>query len=123
MSHGWPCQTRMLGFCGVRSGFVVSASNQTMSAASSGDGRGPTTGLNASEPGRKSSPTLSPPDEAMSGWISASGPSCAVVRGGRAPGGGRGPTGAAGGGGGGVGGRRGEGGGAGGGRERAKGQL
>ena len=60
-------------FLAVRSTFVTSASNQTIAAASSGDGAGPAGGRNGSAPGRKSTPRFGPALASSRSWISASG--------------------------------------------------
>ena len=73
------CQTSRLGLRGVRSTFVVYASSQTVAAARSGSGRGPTAGANGSEPGRKSSPMFVPADRSSRSWISPSGSAFASV--------------------------------------------
>src|ERR1700754_402024 len=73
MSHRRPCHHRRFGLRGVRSTFVISASNQTIAAARSASGSGPAPGTNGSAAGRKASPTLRPPLAAMSSWISGSG--------------------------------------------------
>src|SRR3954464_6864888 len=73
MSHSRPCHHSRFGLRGVRSTFVISASNHTTAAARSGSGGSPAPGTNGSAAGRKSRPTLRPPLAAISSWISGSG--------------------------------------------------
>src|SRR3954453_22078458 len=73
MSQSRPCQRRRFGLRGVRSTFVISASNQTTAAARSGFGGSPAPGTNGSAAGRKSRPRLRPPLPAINSWISGSG--------------------------------------------------
>src|SRR4051794_29033406 len=73
MSHSRPCHHSRFGLRGVRSTFVISASNHTTAAARSGFGGSPAPGTNGSAAGRKSRPRLRPPLAAISSWISGSG--------------------------------------------------
>jgi hypothetical protein len=80
MSHVRPCQTSRFVFFGVRSGFVVNASNQTTSAAQSGSVTVSAAGLNVIEPGRKSTPRFVPTLATSRSWISCSGSESAISR-------------------------------------------
>src|SRR3954462_7860113 len=73
MSHSRPCHHRRFGLRGVRSTLVMSASNHTTAAASSGAGGSPAPATKGSAAGRKSRPTLRPPLAAINSWISGSG--------------------------------------------------
>ena len=67
----------MLGLRGVRSTLAVSASSQTIAAASSSVTPTGAAGEKGSEPGRKSSAALLPPLACTSSWISGSGSAAA----------------------------------------------
>ena len=65
--------TSRFGFCGVRSTFVTSASNQTTSAAELGLGGGPAAGRNGSAPAGSRRRGSGPRSRASRSWISGSG--------------------------------------------------
>ena len=73
-----PCQTSRFVFFGVRSGFVVSASNQTTSAAQSASATRSAAGLKVIEPGRKSTPRFEPTLATSRSWTSSSGSDSAI---------------------------------------------
>ena len=67
ISHSRPCQTSRFGFCGERSTFVTSASSQTISAASSGSGRGAGGRVVGERAGQEVEPDVQPAARARSG--------------------------------------------------------